>query len=91
MSNDHPSVRLFTCPIRLTLNGVSITSPKTGRTVACPNTAAPIRIRGRILAARAIGKETAEFTADELRAFLASVPKPQPIHGGWHRRTRRGR
>lgn len=92
MSVSHPtaSVRTFECPIRLTDHGVSITSPKSGRTVTVPNTVAPIRVRGRILAARAIGRPTATFTADELRAFLAAVPVPVPLWGGWrHPRGRR--
>lgn len=63
----------FECRVRLTASGVSITSPTTGRTVTVSNDAAPRRVRGRIIQARSVGRPTASFTADELRAFLAAA------------------
>jgi hypothetical protein len=70
--NTNP-IRTFECPVRLTAGGVSITSPKTGRTLTRSNDAAPPRVRGRIVQARNVGRPTATFTADELRAFVRAA------------------
>lgn len=63
----------FDCPVRLTAGGVSITSPRTGRTITRSNDAAPPRVRGRIVQARSVGRATATFTLDELRAFARAA------------------
>lgn len=90
VSNPTASRRLFECPVRLSRSGVSITSPKTGRVVTLPESIAPVRVRGKIIQARSTGRPTATFTAEELRAFLAAVPTPVRLWGGWrHPRGRR--
>jgi hypothetical protein len=105
---DHGSpapVKAYECRVRLSREGLSVTSPRTGRTLVVAEDAAPVALRRKVIHAAGNARRTATLTADELRAFAnAATPKllpaptsvavavtRTPLHGGWirPRRSRR--